>query len=116
MTPGPLDLDLYKGSTFGPIIILAREEDTTTVVPLTGWTAHAKVRTKASGPLVIDLLPYISDGPAGQITIPEITDEATASIPPGCFVWDLLLERPTGEILGPFLAGAFTIHTAVARA
>lgn len=116
MTPGNLDLVLYRGSTFGPVIIYAREEDTTTVVPLTGWLAHAKVRTKANGPLVVDLLPYISDGPNGQVTIPEIADEITPALPCGCFVWDLLLERPTGEILGPFLAGTFTIPTAVARA
>lgn len=117
MIPGILDLDLWKGSTFGPIIIYAREEDQVTVVPLTGWAAYAKVRQAATKPVILDLLPYISDGPNGQITVPQISDESTALLSQhGCFVWDLLLERPSGEILGPFLMGAFTIHTAVSRA
>lgn len=118
MIPGELSLDIYKGATFGPIIIYAREEDQTTAVPLTGWSAHAKVRQTDGGPVIIDLTPYISDGPNGQITIPEISDETTGldTLPVGCFVWDLLLERPSGAILGPFLAGNLTVHLARARA
>lgn len=117
-TPGKLPLPLYKGATFGPILLYARQADQVTVIPLTGWGAHAKVRKTDGGPVIIDLLPVISNGPTGEITIPAISDEATAgdAFPLGCFVWDLLLERPSGEIVGPFIADSFTIQWARARA
>lgn len=116
MIPGTKNFTVYRGSTFGPQIFRALESDQTTVVPLVGWGAHAKVRVKANGPVIIDLLPYISDGANGEITIPEIADEVTPSLPQGCYIWDLLLERPSGTIVGPFLAGTFTITTTPSRA
>jgi hypothetical protein len=119
MIPGPLDLPAYKGSTFGPIVVQAFSDIAHTMpANLSGWLAHAKVREKSTGPVIIDLLPTITDGPNGKITIPAVPDEITNSSawPRGNYVWDLLLERPTGEVLGPFLAGTFTIGAANARA
>lgn len=116
MIPGTKNFTLYRGATFGPYVFRALEEDQITVVPLTGWAAHAKVRAKPNGPIIIDLAPYISNGPGGEITIPEIADESTPAFSEGCYIWDLLLERPSGAIVGPFLAGAFTITTTPSRA
>lgn len=116
MIPGPKNFTLYRGSTFGPKIFRAREVDQVTPVPLIGWGAHAKVRKTINGPIILDLLPYISDGPNGEITIPEISDENTVGLPQGCFIWDLLLERPSGAIVGPFLAGSFQITTTLSKA
>lgn len=117
-TPGTLPLVLYKGSSFGPILLYAREADQITPINLTGWGAHAKVRKHDGGPVIIDLLPYVSTGLTGEITIPTISDETTRgdAFPLGCFVWDLLLERPGGAIVGPFIADDFTIRFARARA
>lgn len=116
MTPGYKALTLYRGSSFGPKIIRALAADGVTPVDLTGWGAHAKVRKTTRGPIIIDLAPSISDGPAGEITIPEIADETTLNYSDGCYVWDLLLERPSGAIIGPFLAGPFTITTTPSKA
>lgn len=117
MTPGTKDFILRCGSTFGPYVFRALGSDQVTVVPLTGWGAHAKVRATLNGPVLLDLLPYISDGPNGEITIPEISDETTNGFTnQGCFIWDLLLERPSGAIVGPFIEGAFTITTTPSRA
>lgn len=116
MTPGTKNFTLYRGSSFGPQLFRTLEADGVTVVPLTGWGAHAKVRKTPKGPVVIDLAPYISDGPNGEITIPEIPDETTPDYSEGCYIWDLLLERPSGAIIGPFLAGTFTITTSPSKA
>lgn len=117
MIPGTYNLNVYQGSTFGPIVLIAYSDaEHTTPTDLTGFTAHAKVRETSLKPVVKDLLPTITDGPAGEVTIPAIPDEVTKTLPRGSYVWDLLLERSTGQVLGPFLAGSFTIHTAVSRA
>lgn len=114
MIPGSFDLIVYRGSTFGPVVLTAYNEDDV-LVDLTGWTPFSKVRETRTGPIIYDLIPYISDGPGGEITIPAISDERTRSLPRGHYIYDLLLEQPGGQILGPFLAGTFEITTAVAR-
>lgn len=107
---------MYRGSTFGPYSFRTLEADGVTVVPLTGWGAHAKVRKTVNGPVIVDLTPYISDGPNGIITLPEIADETTPGFSAGCYIWDLLLERPSGAIVGPYLAGPFIIATTPSKA
>ncbi len=85
------------------------------VAPLTGWTALAMVRTNPQRHLILDLAPVITNATGGEITI-SLTDEETAAIEtPGDYVWDLVLERPSGERLGPFIAGNFIITTANTR-
>ncbi len=116
MVPAPFPLTLYRGATFGPLVITALQEDQVTPVDLTGgWLVYAKVRKTPTGPVLIDLAPTVTNGAIGEITIPAIPDETTEDSPGGNFVWDLLLERPTGEVVGPFLAGAFVVTTAVSR-
>lgn len=118
ITPAPYTLIVYKGSTFGPIRFIAYSDVAhTTTVDLTGWTAHMKIRERANGPVIYDLLPTITDGPGGEITAPAVTDEVTASsvFPRGNYVWDLMLEKPSGAVVGPFIEGPTIIKLAVSR-
>lgn len=115
MTPGPLDLTLWRGATFGPVVVTCLD-GAGAAVNLTGWSAFADVRVAAGKRKVLDLQPAILVGTDGKVTIPGFTDEQTTGLPHGSFVWDLILEQPAGERLGPILAGSFVIKTAVTRA
>jgi hypothetical protein len=117
MIPGVLNFIVYQGSTFGPAILTGYSDLAHTIpANLTGFLPHARVRKTPNSPVILDLLPFISNGVGGEVTIPAVTDENTARLPRGNYIWDLLLERSTGEVLGPFLAGSFIIGTAVSRA
>lgn len=112
MTPGTKNLTLYRGTSFGIKIVAKDGNDT--AVNLTGWSAFALVREAPQKHVVFDLNPSITDPTNGETSI-SFTDEETEVLPPGDFVWDFVLERPTGERLGPFLAGTFTVKTANTR-
>jgi hypothetical protein len=114
MTPGDLPLTLWRGTTFGPVEVTCLD-GAGAAVDLTGWSAFAEVRAAAGKHRVLDLQPAILTGIDGKVTIPGFTDEQTLNMPHGDYVWDLVLERPTGERLGPVLAGSFTIQSAVTR-
>lgn len=114
MTPATLDLICTRGVTFGPVVILC-SDDTPVVVDLTGWTPIAHVRKKSGSALIFDLAPTVTDGPAGEITIPAMADEDTMQLPAGSYRWDLVLERPTGERLGPYIAGRFTVANIITQ-
>lgn len=114
MIPGTLNLTLWRGTTFGPVEVTCKN-GADDVVDLTGWSAFAEVRVAVGKHIVLDLQPAILVGTDGKVTLPGFTDEQTANMPHGDFVWDLVLERPTGERLGPILAGSFTIKSAVTR-
>jgi hypothetical protein len=112
MTPATKDLTVYRGTTFGFKIVANDDDDDP--VDLTGWSAFALVRETPQKHVVFDLEPAITDPTNGEVTV-SLTDEQTLIMEPGVFVWDFVLERPTGERLGPFVAGTFTVLTAVAR-
>lgn len=112
MIPATLDLTAYRGTTFG--LVIKAQDSNHAIVPLTGWTAFAQVRPAPQKHVVLDLNPIITNASQGEVTI-SFTDEETALWAPGEFVWDFLLQRPTGEKLGPFLAGTFSIKTAATR-
>lgn len=118
MTPGDLPLTLYRGATFGPVTIQCLNKPLSqggVPVSLAGYTAEAQVRAAANKPLILDLGPTIPTPSNGKIRI-YFTDEQTAAIRMhGEYLWDLFLINPSGERLGPFLAGVFTIKTAVTR-
>lgn len=107
MTPATLNLEVWIGATFGPVLITCNDSDSV-AVDLTGWTAYAHVRKTKGGDLTLDLEPIITDAAEGEITI-TLTDEETAILTAGKYAWDLLLETDTGEILGPYLVGNFHI-------
>ncbi len=107
MTPGAYNLTIRPGVAFA-ITFAFTEDDGTTPIDLTGWTAHAHVRKLPTSALVKDLAPAVSDGPGGVVAI-EFTDEDTAAFTPGNFRWDLILENPSGSRLGPYLSGLCAI-------
>jgi hypothetical protein len=104
MKPAILDLRISKGITFGPVQIYCQDEDLAPV-DITGWQVFAQVRRNPNGDVLFDLLPVITDGPAGEITL-SADHEDTAELQAGLYRWDLILENPDGERLGPFIVGA----------
>lgn len=108
MTPATYNIEIRKGITLSPLVLIMKDDNGTTV-DLTGWSAYAQVRkTKTANEVVFNLSPEITDPSAGEITI-TLTDEFTDSLSLGKFGWDLVLENPDGERLGPFLEGTVTV-------
>jgi hypothetical protein len=103
MTPGTLNLQIYRGITFSLTLTLT-EDDGTTPIDLTGFTAYATARKQPTGAVKLDLAPEITDDAGGVIAI-AFTDEDTAEFPAAELRWDLVLENAGGERLGPYLAG-----------
>lgn len=113
MTPASLQLQVTKGITFGPVLIHCKGAGGTPL-NLTGYTVHAQARTSPSASLAFSLPATITDAAAGTITL-AWTDEQTAALPPGGFAWDLVLGTPTGERIGPILAGSINIIPIITR-
>ena len=116
MTPATLNLLLNPGVTFGPITFTFKDSNGDPI-DLTDYNVWAWVKTSREDLPVqepkIDLAPTITDAANGQITI-YITDEDTYDIEespedPGYDYWDLILENTSGERLGPFVVGTFTV-------
>ncbi len=83
--------------------------------PLTGYSVSAVVRpSKGSATLTQDLSPSITDAPAGEITI-SLTKTQTEALSAADLFWDLVLENPSGERLGPYMEGEFLILETVTR-
>lgn len=85
---------------------------------LTNWIPYAEVRTEPEGTLILDLLPVISDPTIGAVLIPAIQDEDTILLPAGTggklkCKWDLIFQVPTGERIGPYIAGSFLIKSII---
>ena len=104
MTPAILDITINKGITFG--LVLKLKDAALSPVSLVGYSVFADARLKpTSTAIAFSLSPTISDAPQGEVTI-SLTDEATALLKHGIFHWDLVIENPSGERLGPFVEGA----------
>ena len=100
-----------RGITFGPIKVVCKNGDGDPV-DLTDWKAWAEARENPGCPVQIDLAPEITDAAAGEITF-DHADEVTATWPAGTFRWDLVLENPDGQRLGPFVAGTITVEDVI---
>ncbi len=107
MTPATLNLKIYHGITFGPVVITCSDDDEV-AVDLTNWLVYAEARIDFRTPM-FDLAPTVTDATAGEITL-ALTDEQTAALPVGNFRWDLILENPAGERLGPYIAGTCIVQ------
>ncbi len=80
-------------------------------IDLTGYTAEAEVRrTALSTDVTIDLNPSVTDPTTGEITIPAISSVTTEAYDfTGKFYWDLVLVDNTGQRVGVYVIGTFTI-------
>jgi hypothetical protein len=113
MTPGAYNLIIRRGVAFS-ITFTLTEDDGTTAINLTGYTAHALVRKLPTSAVVKDLTPTLTSAAGGIITI-ALTDEQTLALPAGAFRWDLVLEDAGGSRLGPYVAGLCDISSAITR-
>lgn len=107
MVPAELNLQVYSGTTLETIQFTMQDSDLN-VVDLTGWSVYAQVRKACGKPILIDLAPTITDAANGVVEM-GLTDEQTEPLAKGNYYWDLLLENPTGEVLGPYIAGEFKV-------
>ena len=103
------DITIYRGLTFGPFLIYATDS-LGAPYDLTGWTSHASVKKRASGPEILDLSPTITNAAIGESTI-ELTKVITLNLNEAIAYWDFVLETPAGKLLGPFIRGVFTVTT-----
>lgn len=111
-----LNLTINRGTTFGPVLITAKD-GTGAVVPLAGYTAYAEARKSAGRSVVIDFSPVIeADDADGLITIPAIPYADTADIPPCSVPWDLILESPDGvRMTTPLIRGRVSINQIITQ-
>lgn len=113
MVPGELDLEIYIGTHYGPVVIQCKDSEDA-AVSIRGYTVYAHVRTAATGALVFNLSPTISNGDEGEITL-EMTDEQTDVLTAGRFRWDLILETGAGVRIGPILKGACKVISPITQ-
>lgn len=109
MTPAQRDLEIITGLTFRSFKLYAKDINGV-AVPLTDYIPFAEVRKKPGSAVVLDLGFAITDAPNGEITCPGFTDEETFDMPAGTYQWDFILQRPSGERDGVYIAGEFVIR------
>lgn len=115
MTPATLDLTVTRGVTFGPVVITCKDANGA-AVNLAGYTPFAEVRKKAGEAVVRDLALAITNAAAGEVTIPEISDEATMKMTKGSYRWDFVLQNAGGKRFGPHAAGTFIVQNIITQA
>lgn len=108
-----LPIKIYKGLTFGPLIITAKDINGVAYT-LTGWTAYAEIRRNPTGEVLLDMLPIITNAATGEITI-TLARTGTDTLSEGIAEWDMVLKPATGELLGPFIGGGVTIVRGVTQ-
>jgi hypothetical protein len=113
MTPATHNLTIRRGIKFGPVVFAFKQPadpptDPPVPIDLTGWSVFAGATSINTPRLKINLSPVITDEEAGEVTI-EFDDSTTASFTAGPYAWDMVLENPAGERLGPYVIGALTI-------
>lgn len=100
---GRYNLTIFQGATFTKVFAV-RESDRTTVVPLTGYTARAQMRTRAGGDLLLEFTAAV-DADDGTVTL-SATDEDTAELTRSG-VYDVELVQ-AGEVIH-FIGGKATL-------
>jgi hypothetical protein len=100
-------LKIVQGATFGPIDVYFRGPDGTTPIDITGASAFAHIRKRASDAAVVVAFDVtVVDAAAGHVTM-NLTAAASEAVPAvddstaqgSQSVWDLLLVDAAGRIL-----------------
>lgn len=115
---GVLNLKINRGTTFGPIVITAKDKATGLPLPLAGYKAYSQIRKDENDPeIYYDLSPIIaSDDTAGIIIIPALTPEITAFLAPFTGKWDVILEDPDGiRLTDPIVQGNVSVSLLVTK-
>lgn len=111
MTAARVQFEIHKGITFGPVVIYVQGEGGSTI-DLTDWAVHAQARRASKSPVAFTLPLAITDASAGQISF-TLTDEQTAALPAGTYLYDVILGRPDGSRLGPVIAGPINVNSLI---
>jgi hypothetical protein len=77
-------------------------------IDLTSWGVWAYVRDRIGGTMILDLAPDLSGATSGKVDL-SMTDSETYVLDAGHYFWDLILQNPAGERLGPLFAGTFNV-------
>lgn len=83
-------------------------------VDATGWTVAAEVRATPGGSVLINLSPSFTNASNGEITIPGINDETTATYVAATNSWDLIVEDLSDNMQKIF-AGSFIIQNKITQ-
>lgn len=114
MAAANLDLEISRGTNFGPVTITCKAAGV--IVPLAGYTAYAEVRKSPGSAVILDLTPVIEDDDAiGLITLPEIDHALTDALPSMDAKWDLILEDGAGNRLPPIIGGRVAINQPITQ-
>lgn len=108
MKPVKHKLVIYQGKTFEEPFRF-QEKVSGTVIDMTGWTGRMQIRTAADAAdfeieLTTENERIIIDEDAGKVTL-YLTDDLTAALTPGSYVYDLELVTATGRVYGPLYGG-----------
>ncbi len=102
----------FAGATFS--LSLTCQDDGGSAVDLTGYSARGEVRRTSTNPaVVLDLSPTIPTPANGIVTI-SVSDETTTDIAAGDYVFDVVLDTPTGEVI-PILRASLRFDTLVTK-
>lgn len=113
-TPARYDLEVYRGDTNAWTFTLWTDEAATVPMDLTGYVAHAQVRTKPGAPTVLAEL-------AATVELPntvrvDLDAEGSAALPTCGGAWDLQLTNGTTGHVRTVLAGAVHVTADVTAA
>ena len=115
MPRATLDLEISRGTTFGPVLLYCKNE-LGVAVPLAGYSAFAEARKSPAHSVVINLSPVIeADDSDGLITIPEIPYTDTDDIPAQICKWDIILQDADGKRLAPIIGGIIAINMIITQ-
>lgn len=92
-------LNIYRGDDFGQDFIFYSDDEMTTPIDLTGYTAEAQLRDQPNrnGELLADFTIVDSELASGQVSI-QLTPAETAALEKNKAYYDLQLTSPTGTI------------------
>lgn len=123
MSATSFNIVIVRGITH-PSILVVFKNLVGAQVDLDSYNVYSQVRKKPGGSVVLDLEPVIIPddqllgypdevlGP-GRVKLAGYTDEETFAMKNASLYWDIVLENPAGERLGPFVAGSFDIITII---
>lgn len=110
--PSNFDLELYKGDYLPLTVTLVQPNGTP--VNLTGYTAHAHIRSNFGDEVIYAFTVSIPAPETGKVNI-ILTSAVSAGIAAGAYIWDFQVREPSGNTR-TYLAGDVTVYDEVTKA